>query len=95
MHYRTLDDFKGEHGNCDLVVLCRSGNATKLPINIEAKADEPFGDTIGEYYDRKANFAYRTHLQEFGSYHWHCLDECLMKRFESFGISFCMLQPPH
>jgi len=49
-----LDDFKGEHRNCDLVVLCRAGTQ-QIAINIEAKADEPFGDTIGEYYDQKAN----------------------------------------
>jgi hypothetical protein len=33
------DDFAGEHRNCDLVVLCRSGKR-KIAINIEAKADD-------------------------------------------------------
>lgn len=47
-----LDDFVGEHRNCDLVVLCNVG-AKRMVINVEAKADEPFGDVIGEYYDRK------------------------------------------
>src|SRR5579862_7565137 len=47
-----LDDFVGEHRNCDLVVLCKIGAKTMV-INIEAKADEPFGDLIGEYYDRR------------------------------------------
>jgi hypothetical protein len=47
-----LDDFVGEHRNCDLVVLCNVGGK-RMVINIEAKADEPFGDLIGEYYDRK------------------------------------------
>ena len=47
-----LDDFVGEHRNCDLVVLFKIG-ARRMVINIEAKADEPFGDPIGEYYDRK------------------------------------------
>jgi hypothetical protein len=49
------DDFKGEHRNCDLVVLCRAGTQ-HITINIEAKADEPFGDTtVGDYYDRTAD----------------------------------------
>jgi hypothetical protein len=47
-----LDDFAGEHRNCDLVVLCNAG-AKHMVINVEAKAYEPFGDVIGEYYDRK------------------------------------------
>jgi hypothetical protein len=47
-----LDDFAGEHRNCDLVVLGNAG-AKHIVINVEAKADEPFGDVIGEYYDRK------------------------------------------
>ena len=50
-----LDDFVGEHRNCDLVVRCRAGTR-HITINIEAKADEPFGDnTVGHYYDQKAN----------------------------------------
>lgn len=48
-----LDDFVGEQRNCDLVVLCNV-RAKRLVINAEAKADEPFGDIIGEYLDRKA-----------------------------------------
>jgi hypothetical protein len=48
-----LDDFVGEHRNCDLVVLCNAG-AKRMVINVEAKADEPFGDLIGEYFDRRA-----------------------------------------
>jgi hypothetical protein len=47
-----LDDFTGEHRNCDLVVLCNV-DAKRMVINVEAKADEPFGDLIGEYFDRK------------------------------------------
>jgi len=47
-----LDDFVGEHRNCDLVVLCSVGTK-RMIINVEAKADEPFGDLIGEYLDRK------------------------------------------
>jgi hypothetical protein len=47
-----LDDFVGEHRNCDLVVLCNVGTK-RMVINVEAKADEPFGDVIGEYLDRK------------------------------------------
>ena len=50
-----LDDFAGEHRNCDLVVHCRTGTR-HITVNIEAKADEPFGDTtVGDYYDQKAN----------------------------------------
>jgi hypothetical protein len=51
-----LDDFSGEHRNCDLVVLC-DVDARRMVINVEAKADEPFGDVIGEYYDRKTGSA--------------------------------------
>jgi hypothetical protein len=52
-----LDDFRGEHRNCDLVVLCTAGTQ-RIVINIEAKADEPFGDsTVGAYYDQKLNSA--------------------------------------
>jgi hypothetical protein len=40
-----LDDFQGEHRNCDLVVLCTAGTQ-RIAINVEAKADEPFGDTV-------------------------------------------------
>jgi uncharacterized protein DUF6946 len=47
-----LDEFVGEHRNCDLVVLCNV-DAKRIVINVEAKADEPFGDVIGEYYDQK------------------------------------------
>lgn len=46
-----LDDFAGEHRNCDLVVLCDVGSK-HMVVNLEAKAQEPFGDVIGEYYDR-------------------------------------------
>jgi hypothetical protein len=50
-----IDEFFGEHRNCDLVVLCSAG-AQHITINIEAKADEPFGDTtVGDYYDQQAN----------------------------------------
>jgi Domain of unknown function (DUF6946) len=47
-----LDDFAGEHRNCDLVVLCNVG-AKRMVINVEAKADEPFGVVTGECYNRK------------------------------------------
>jgi predicted kinase len=51
----ALDDFGGEHRNCDLVVLCGVG-MLRMAINVEAKADEPFGDdTIGDYYDGTAD----------------------------------------
>ena len=52
-----LDDFAGEHRNCDLVVLCKAG-AKRMVINVEAKADEPFGDLIGEYFDRKTGWLF-------------------------------------
>jgi hypothetical protein len=48
-----LDDFRGERRNCDLVVLCSMG-ASRMAISVEAKADEPFGELIGEYLDREA-----------------------------------------
>ena len=46
-----LDDFEGEHRNCDLVVVCNVGSR-RMVINVEAKADEPFSDLIGNYYDQ-------------------------------------------
>jgi hypothetical protein len=46
-----LDDFDGEHRNCDLVVLCDVGEK-RMVINVEAKADEPFSELIGKYYDQ-------------------------------------------
>jgi hypothetical protein len=50
-----LDKFRGEQRNCDLVVLCSRGSK-RIVINIEAKADESFGDnTVGDYYDRVLN----------------------------------------
>jgi hypothetical protein len=48
-----LDDLGGEHRNCDLVVLCNVG-AKRMVISVEAKADEPFSDLIGKYYDQRA-----------------------------------------
>lgn len=51
-----LDEFAGEHRNCDLVVLGNAG-ATRMVISVEAKADEPFGDVIGDYYDKKTGSA--------------------------------------
>jgi len=49
-----LDDFPGEKRNCDLVLLLGVGQ--RMVVNVEAKADEPFGDdTIGDYYDRTAD----------------------------------------
>jgi len=48
-----LDDFDGEHRNCDLVVLCDVG-AKRMVVNVEAKADEPFSELIGKYYDQRA-----------------------------------------
>src|SRR5262249_27910101 len=47
-----LDDFPGEHRNCDLVLYGRFAS-DPLIVNIEAKADEPFGELTGEYYDQK------------------------------------------
>jgi len=49
-----LDEFDGEQRNCDLVALCKLGTSRAV-IHVEAKADEPFGDLIGEYFDRKIN----------------------------------------
>ena len=47
-----LDDFPGEHRNCD-VVMCRVG-LQSLAVDVEAKADEPFGkSTVGNYYDQR------------------------------------------
>ena len=47
-----LDDFTGEPRNCDLIMFGQIASA-RFVVNIEAKADEPFGELIGEYYDRK------------------------------------------
>jgi hypothetical protein len=46
-----LDEFAGEHRNCDLVAQCDLGGR-RMVINIEAKGAEPFGQTIGKYYDQ-------------------------------------------
>jgi len=47
-----LDDFEGEGRNCDLVVVCQAG-VRRVVISVEAKADEPFGNsTVGDYYDQ-------------------------------------------
>lgn len=53
-----LDDFAREHRNCDLVVHCDVGSK-HVVINVEAKAQEPFGDVIGKYYDRMNGSASR------------------------------------
>jgi len=47
-----LDDFEGEGRNCDLVVVCQAG-VQRIVLSVEAKADEPFGNsTVGDYYDQ-------------------------------------------
>jgi Holliday junction DNA helicase RuvB len=45
-----IDRFRGTHPNRDLVITARAREGT-LCIHIEAKADEPFADLIGPYYD--------------------------------------------
>lgn len=47
-----VDDFPGEPRNCDLILFGQIAD-TRFVANIEAKADEPFGELIGEYYDQK------------------------------------------
>lgn len=47
-----LDDFRGEPRNCDLIMFGQIASA-RFVANIEAKADEPFGELTGDYYDRK------------------------------------------
>ena len=47
----TLDAFRGGTRNTDLLLLCRQ-NGQALTISVEAKADESFGPTIGEYLRR-------------------------------------------
>jgi hypothetical protein len=42
-----LDNFRGETRNADLVFVGKRGES-KVSINIEAKADEPYGQTIAE-----------------------------------------------
>lgn len=50
-----LDTLHGEHRNANLIVIGSVGSK-RILIGIEAKADESFGEEIGEYYDRqKAN----------------------------------------
>lgn len=48
----VLDDFPGENRNHDLVLSGRSGTR-RVVVGIESKADEPFGEVLGEYYDGK------------------------------------------
>jgi hypothetical protein len=47
-----LDDFGGEGRNCDLVAVCEVAGQ-RIVISVEAKADERFGPTVGDYYDQK------------------------------------------
>ena len=47
-----LDDLRGEPRNCDLILFGQIASAPFV-ANIEAKADEPFGELIGHYYDQK------------------------------------------
>ncbi len=53
-HIVALDNFRGEQRNCDLVLYGRVGNKP-IAINIEAKADEPFGLTIQKKLDSVTN----------------------------------------
>jgi len=54
-HKITLDNFKGETRNADLAAV-GTGGIGRIAVTIEAKADEPFGDTIGENRSKgKAN----------------------------------------
>lgn len=46
-HKIPLDNFRGETRNADLVLVGKRGNS-KISINIEAKADEPYDQTIAE-----------------------------------------------
>jgi hypothetical protein len=46
-HRVRFDDIRGEPRNTDLAVLCRSA-AGNVALSIEAKADEPFGRSMGE-----------------------------------------------
>ncbi len=46
-HKIQLDNFRGETRNADLVLIGKRGES-KVSINIEAKADEPYDQTIAE-----------------------------------------------
>ena len=46
-HKIPLDNFRGETRNADLVLVGKRGES-KVSINIEAKADEPYDQTIAE-----------------------------------------------
>jgi hypothetical protein len=43
-----LDNFRGETRNSDMILLGHVGEVTTL-VGIESKADEPFGELVGEY----------------------------------------------
>lgn len=45
-HVTALDSFSGEGRNHDMVLLGQCGNSRQVLIGLEAKADEPFDDTI-------------------------------------------------
>jgi hypothetical protein len=58
-----LDELRGEHRNCDLVAHGH-GRLGRILLNIEAKADEPFGDsTVGQYHDHKLTTPSRVPLR--------------------------------
>jgi len=46
-HKIPLDNFRGETRNADLVLVGKRGNS-KISINIEAKADEPYDQTVAD-----------------------------------------------
>jgi hypothetical protein len=51
-----LDDFGGEQRNSDLAILGKVSNK-RLLISVEAKADESFGEVVGEYYGARLKLA--------------------------------------
>ena len=52
-HRIHIDHLPGEPRNADLVVLCESGGGNVV-VSIEAKAREPFGETIAQVVNRAA-----------------------------------------
>lgn len=58
-----LDTFKGNTRNAD-VVLYGSYPEGSAVVTVEAKADEPFGRLIGEYYDSKNEMGSRSKVPD-------------------------------
>ena len=82
-----LDEFVGEHRDCDLVVLCRAKQCV-LRLTSRQRRMSHSAITRSGSITTKSSSPNRKCPNEFRNYHYHCLDECQMKLLENFGTSF-------